>query len=96
MAEPVLLVESESLLLGCSIGNRYLPEAWADRPDSLNDARQYGDAAGEGQRGCQLSISMMIAINLQANSLIEFRDGAAPRPLRRNQLNCHYQARGEF
>lgn len=89
MAEP-FFVETESLLLGCSIGIATYPEA-GQTVDSLMLHANMAMLQAKGQRGCHYHF-YDDRINLQANSLIEF-ETALRQALRRNQFELHYQPR---
>jgi len=80
MAEAVLCRERKSIWRVASTGIATYPEA-GQTVDSLMMHANMADASSEGASVAGHIISMMIAINLQANSLIEFetaRPSVAP------------------
>ncbi|PAU86811.1 GGDEF-domain containing protein [Pseudomonas sp. WN033] len=89
LAEP-FFVDSESLLLGCSVGIATYPEG-GQTVDSLLLHANMAMQQAKGQRGCNFHF-YDDRINLQANSLIEF-EASLRQALRRNELELHYQPR---
>lgn len=89
LAEP-FNVNSEGMLLGCSVGIATYPEG-GQTVDSLLLHANLAMLQAKGQRGCNFHFYDE-RINLQAHSLIEF-EASLRHALRRGEFELHYQPR---